>query len=50
MHGEGTAQRFKSDELREMLDNEMHTVKLSIAEFKTEMVAIEDAFHSVSQS
>ena len=44
MHGEGTAQRFKTEELKEMLENEMHSMKLSMSDYKQEMVVIEDKF------
>ena len=37
------------EELQEMLENEMHSIKLSVAELKQEMVAIEDAFHSAER-
>jgi len=49
MHGSGTSQRFKTAELKEMLANEMHAIKLGIAEFKKEMVLIEDGFHQVGE-
>jgi hypothetical protein len=43
----GKPQRFRTEELREMLENEMHAMKLAMADFKREMVYIEDAFHEV---